>query len=134
MLAGDFQCRLRRLNPKLRIWCGDDDSKPASIFFVRGGEFEQVCGIDKNWVPEHTEYRPDGTILRGGWRRAVRILIQRRLVDRWHAQRVFGTSFPSSPRVPRKPVYAPKKDFHAAVGAEKISPDEMQWMKRRGSR
>jgi hypothetical protein len=91
MMAGDFQQKLRKLNSKLHIFCGDDPSKPAGIYFVENGEYMDVCGIDKNWVPEHQERYADGRIKKGGWRRALRIMIQRRLIDRFKAERVFGT-------------------------------------------
>lgn len=99
MMASDFQLRLRKLNPKLKIYCGDDDSKPAGIFIIRrgehgddlGGSYDQLCSIDKNWVPEHTEFAKNGSIIKGGWRRALKILIQKGLVDRRKAERLFRT-------------------------------------------
>jgi len=50
-----------------------------------------VCGVDKNFVPEHVSYNPDTSIRRGGWRRVLKILIKAGLVDRWRAQRLFNT-------------------------------------------
>lgn len=97
MMASDFQRKLRKLNRKLKIFCGDDDTKPAGIYFVENGEYMDVCGIDKNWVPEHQERYADGRIKKGGWRRALRILIKRRLIDRHYAERVFGTHLNYSP-------------------------------------
>jgi hypothetical protein len=97
MMASDFQQKLRKLNRKLHIYCGDDVTKPAGIYFVENGEYMDVCGIDKNWVPEYQERYADGRIKKGGWRRALRILIKRRLVDRFHAERVFSTHLEYSP-------------------------------------
>lgn len=126
MLAGVFQRNLRKLNPKLRIWCGDDDSKPASIFYVKHGEFEQVCGIDKNWIPENTQFEESGAIKKGGWRRAVRILIQKRLVDRRTAERVFNTHFPYAPRKPKAPVYKPPSTYRDLYGRGMLTQEEFQ--------
>ena len=120
MLAGDFQRRLRRLNPKLRIWCGDDDSKPAGIFFVSSdGEYNEVCGIDKNYIPEHTIWGEGGFIAKGGWRRALKVLIHRKLVDRFHAERTFGVhlEYGSAPRPGRDPVARSMEDLKEKAGA-----------------
>lgn len=91
MFASDFQHKLRKLNKKLRIYCGDDDSKPAGIYYVESGEYEPVCGIDKHWLPEWPMRDEKGHILKGGWRRPLKILIGMKLVDRRQAERVFGT-------------------------------------------
>jgi hypothetical protein len=91
MLSGDFERRLRRLNSNLRIFCGDDDSKPAGIYHVVRGEYTEICGCDKNWLPEHIQYNEDGSIRRGGWRRTLKILINKGFIDRRQAEKVFQT-------------------------------------------
>lgn len=91
MLSGQFARNLRKLNPKLRIFCGNDDSKPASIYYVRNGEEETVCGIDKNYVPEWIVWKEDGSIAKGGWRRALKILVQKKLIDKKKAEKLFRT-------------------------------------------
>lgn len=94
MLSGEFQRNLRKCSKNLRIFCGDNDARPAGIYKVNNlGEYEEVCGIDKNFVPELTTQREDGLILKGGWRRAINILINAKLLDRYVAERVFGTRF-----------------------------------------
>jgi hypothetical protein len=94
MLSGEFQRKLRAVNSNLRIWCSDQDFRAAGIYKVnRLSEYEEVCGIDKNFVPELTTQREDGLILKGGWRRAMNILIRAKLVDRRKAERVFNTRF-----------------------------------------
>lgn len=99
MLSGEFQRKLRRCSNKLRIFCGDDNSRPAGIYKVNNlSEYEEVCGIDKNFVPELTTQREDGLILKGGWRRAINILIRAKLVETRIAERVFGTRFDLKPR------------------------------------
>ena len=91
MLAGDFARKLRKLNPNLRIFCSNDNSKPAGIFTVVRGEYKEICGIDKNYIPEHITYREDGRIIRSGWRRAIKILVKQGYIDRKEAEKVFNT-------------------------------------------
>ena len=99
MLAGEFQRNLRRCTTKLRIFCGDNNERPAGIYKVNHlGEYEEVCGIDKNYVPELTTQREDGLILKGGWRRAMNILIKAKLVEKRIAEKVFNTRFDFKPR------------------------------------
>lgn len=92
MNPGQVARNLRKLNPRIRVWCGNDDSRPAGVFYLTpSGEYEELCGIDKNDVPEHVEFNPDQSIRKGGWRRVLRVLIQRGLIDRFRAQKLFGT-------------------------------------------
>jgi hypothetical protein len=91
MLSGDFERKLRILNRELRIFCGNDDSKPAGIYHVVRGEYTEICGCDKNWLPEYVQYNEDGSIRRGGWRRVLKILINKDLIDRKEAEKVFQT-------------------------------------------
>lgn len=99
MLSGEFQRKLRSCTTKLHIFCGDNDLRAAGIYKVnRIGEYEEVCGIDKNFVPELMTQRQDGLILKGGWRRAINILIRAKLVDQRIAERVFNTRFDFKPR------------------------------------
>ena len=92
MLAGTFQSKLRKLNPRLRIYAGNTDSSwPAGIYHVVRGEYTEICGIDKNVVPEHPTRMPNGALLKGGWRRALKILLKKGLIDRHEAQKEFST-------------------------------------------
>lgn len=131
MLASDFQVNLRKLNKNLRIWCGDSDSTPASIFFVQRGEFEQVCAVDKQWLPDHTMFKKDGTILKGGWRRPIHILIKRGLVDRFQAQKVFNTYFPVTKSKLVRPTYKPETPIKNSIVKREITQDELNWLKKR---
>lgn len=104
MLAGEFERRLRRLNRKLHIFCGNNPRTPAGIWLENPAEpdgYEQICGIDKQWVPEHSMWNEDGSLFKGGWRRVLRYLIQRRIIDRKYAEKVFSTHLEYSPRMPR---------------------------------
>jgi hypothetical protein len=91
MLSGDFARKLRILNRKLRIFCKNDDSKPAGIFQVIRGEYTEICGIDKQYIPERSVLAENQTHIKGGWRRALRILIKKGLIDRPAAEKLFRT-------------------------------------------
>ena len=93
MLSGEFERKLRKLNPSLKIWCGDDYSKPAGLFYIRNNEYIEICGVDKNNVPEFTIWDNKGHIVKSGWRRILEILIPRKLIDKHIAERVFNTYF-----------------------------------------
>lgn len=93
MLAGDFARKLRKLNSKLRIYCGDDKSKPAGLYYIHGGQYCEICGVDKNYVPEFIISDSKGHIVKSGWRRVVNILVNKRLVDKRKAEKVFNTYF-----------------------------------------
>lgn len=92
MLAGQFQSYIRKLNRNVRIYCVSDEWwRPACIFHVVKGEFTEICGIDKNIVPEYSVMNPNGTHKLGGWRRALKILINKGLIDRSKAEKLFRT-------------------------------------------
>ena len=97
MLSGTFYQKIRKLNKNLKIACGGNSSTPAGLFYVARGEYGTedvgICAVDKNYLPEQPIYDNAGHKVKGGWRRAVKILIKMRLVDKYEAQEVFGTSF-----------------------------------------
>lgn len=97
MLSGEFQRKLRRLNRNLRIFCGDDNKRPAGLFHVVNGEYTEICGVDKNWVPKYAIVNPNGGIVKAGWYRILRILVGKGLVDKQYAQKVFGTYLEFTP-------------------------------------
>lgn len=93
MLAGQFEQKLRKLNSRIRICCLDNNSRAAGVYQIRtDGEYEEICGTDKHYLPEHTVFNKDTSIRLGGWRRVLRILIQKGLIDRRKAEKLFGTS------------------------------------------
>lgn len=93
MLSGDFERKLRKLNNNIRIFCLDSN-KAAGIFTVCRGEYTEICGIDKNYIPERTIYDPEtGRILKGGFRRALKVLIGKGYIDRKEAEKAFSLSF-----------------------------------------
>ena len=95
MLAGDFQRKIKKLNPQLHIFCGNDDRKGAGLFRIAKGEYEAIIGVDKSFVPEWTIYDDYGHIVKSGWRRVVKNLIKRRLVNRHKAEQVFKFEYVS---------------------------------------
>lgn len=89
MLSGEFERLIKRLNPRLRIFCGNDNRKAAGLFHVLNGEYTQIIGVDKNFVPEWIRYDMFGHIIKSGWRRVVKLLIAQRLAKRKRAERLF---------------------------------------------
>lgn len=98
MIYCTFYKKLRQLNPRLRIF-GDDGAptRPWGLYVLSpfGGERKHICGISKTggMVYELTERRWDGYILRQGWRRVLKLLINANVVDKKKAESVFSTSF-----------------------------------------
>lgn len=104
MLSGTFAQKLRKLNKDVRIFCGDDSNRAAGLFIVLpDGEYQEVCGVDKNQVPEWTVYDEGGRIVKAGWRRTLKVLIGRKLIDRKKAEKLFSAdlSYRQNPFVPR---------------------------------
>ncbi len=99
MLAGEFARKLKKLNPHLRISCGDDARRPAMLYFSVNcnssddRDYIEICAVDKNYLPERTIIDETNHIVKGGWRRAVNQLLIRKLVDKRQAERLFQTSF-----------------------------------------
>jgi len=93
MLSGEFERKLRHLNKNIRIFCSDDDTKAAGVYTVECGEYKQICGIDKNYIPEYPTRNKDGSYVKSGFRRAVKILINQGYIDRRLAEKEFGLSF-----------------------------------------
>lgn len=92
MLAGDFLRKLRKLNNRLSIYCEDWDTRPASICHYKNGEYEKICGIDKHYIPQYAIMAPHGAHIKGGWRRALRILVQKGLINKKQAEKLFKVS------------------------------------------
>lgn len=98
MIYGIFKQKLKKLNPNLRIFenC-PADQRPWGLYLVKkqGMEIEHICGVNPigGMIYELTERRWDGYILRQGWRRVLKILIAKKLVDKRKVEQVFSTSF-----------------------------------------
>lgn len=90
MMASDFARKLRRLNPKLRIYAGNDDTKAAGLWMYYQGEVRELCGVDKNYLHEWPTYTRHGKMVRGGWNRVIKMLVGTKLVDRHTSYKHFG--------------------------------------------
>jgi hypothetical protein len=104
MLSGAFERKLKKLNKRIKVYCGNDDKYAAGIFVVSpSGEYTEICGADKNYVPEYVMYDETGRIRKSGWRRILKVLISKGLVRKEDAQREFCAHLdgrmPSRPQV-----------------------------------
>lgn len=91
MLASDFQKKLRKLNSKLHIYCGDNPAKPAGVYIInKAGEYEELCGVPKNYINEWPTYDAYGKMTRGGWNRVLRLLVYKKMADRQRTYKYFG--------------------------------------------
>lgn len=98
MIFSIFEQKLRKLNPRLKIFKTHDSLKgPWGLYLVSkfGGSIDHVCGVSSSngAIYELTERRWDGYILRQGWRRVLKILISKKLVDKRKTESLFSTSF-----------------------------------------
>lgn len=98
MIYDTFKQKLRKLNPRLKIFETHEAEKgPWGLYELSpmGTSIEHICGVSvrNGIIYENTERRWDGYILRQGWRRIIKILISKKLVDRHKAAKVFSTSF-----------------------------------------
>ena len=102
MLAGDFERNLRKLNPNFRIYCGDNPSRPAGLYYKNGGDLVHICGVDRNDIPEYTVWNGP-FILLGGWRRVLKILVGKNLVSKYQVAKIFGVhlEYGNRPKQPR---------------------------------
>lgn len=83
MYAGEFLKRLRTLNSALRVCSFGDNSHLAGLYYIdKQGEYSDICGVDKNWVPEYSEWDDKGHIVVSGWRRVYLMLLQLKLTSR----------------------------------------------------
>lgn len=89
MEPGVFARKLRYLNPKLKVYCGNDDSRPAGLYYVKAGEYTEVCSVDKQEVPKYIQFDSIGRITKGGWLRTIRLLVGKKLVNRREAEKSF---------------------------------------------
>jgi hypothetical protein len=94
MHVKEFERKLKLLNQNLSIFYGVDEYKPAGIWLraatCEGGEYQSICGIDKGWLPEHPITGQDGRIIKGGWRRAIAILCNLKIIDPQKSYKYFG--------------------------------------------
>ncbi len=90
MMASDFYQKIQKLNSRLRINAGNDDSRPAALWIYKDGEVMDICGVDKNWIQEFPTYDQYGKMILGGWNRILVTLISMKLIDKRKSFVVFG--------------------------------------------
>ncbi len=90
MLSGDFGRKLRKLNKHLRIYYSNNETKPAGLYYLEQGEYIPVCGIDKNDIPRHAIANEQNKIIKSGWQRTLRVLIDKGLATRRAVEKIFG--------------------------------------------
>jgi len=72
--------QLRVLNPALRICAFENSNHLAGLYHIdSAGEYQDICGVDKDYVPEYTEWDAKGHIVKSGWRRVFIALLDFRL-------------------------------------------------------
>lgn len=103
MIFDIFESKLRKLHPRLKVFKTHDPAKgPWGLYLISkyGGSIDHICGVSfsNGFIYELTERRWDGYILRQGWRRIVKILINKKIVERTKAEKVFRTSFTGAGR------------------------------------
>lgn len=88
--TGAFYRNLKKLNPRLRVCSFDDNGKLAGLFILNhdGDAYFDICGVDKQFVPEYTEWDAQGHIIKSGWRRVYQILAQLKLTTPERIQKV----------------------------------------------
>ena len=119
MMPGLFQRNLRKLNKELRIFCGDSETTPAGLYRVTSdGEYEELCGVDKNDVREWPTYTRQGKMVKGGWHRVLTLLISKNLINKEESYRYFDNW-----ELHRPPVYTIEKtDVDAAICSMEARP------------
>ena len=94
MQTRDFERKIRKLNPKLHVWYGNDDSKHASVWYdsptLNGSEPYELAGIPKVEVPEWSVLNSKGKMVIGGWNRVLKMLVSKQLIQRHASYRYFG--------------------------------------------
>lgn len=81
LTTGTFYRNLKKLNPRLKVCSFDENGKLAGLFIRdhNGESYFDICGVDKEFVPEYTEWDAQGHIIKSGWRRVYQILAQLKL-------------------------------------------------------
>lgn len=98
MLYIELHRKLKKLNPRLFVQGSEAMPNAPWGIYLRDQDGmnrpKHMCGINGNRVsvPELTMRRWDGYILMQGWRRILKILIDRKVVDLKKAEQIFGTN------------------------------------------
>lgn len=96
LTTGTWLRVLRGLNPNLRVYCGNNDSRLAGLYLInKHGEIEDICGVDKSYVPCYTSFDDGGHVVKSGWRRVIWILLTHNFTTREQINRVCRGFFDS---------------------------------------
>ena len=83
MTTGTFLRYLGRLNPKLRVCSFENSANLAGLYYINAkDEWVDICGVDKEYVPEYSEWDKAGHLTVSGWRRVAFILLRLHLTTR----------------------------------------------------
>lgn len=97
MLYIDLLQKLKKLNRRIFIVGSETQpDRPWGIYVCDQYGVkppQHICGINGNRlsIPELTQRRWDGSILLQGWRRILRVLADKKVIDIRKAEQVFGT-------------------------------------------
>lgn len=100
MLASTFLGKLKKMNRRLDVCSIDNSPNLAGIYYRCPKEgILDICGIDKNFIPEYPEFDSRGHVIRSGWRRSIKILLNVKTIDgepiitREKVKKQFGDGF-----------------------------------------
>lgn len=89
LTPGDFLRMLKKLNRRMGVFCELDNERPAQLFFIdQQGEYQEICAIPKNYVPEYSIMDGDHIIKRG-WRAILGVVLGRKLCTPQQVERTF---------------------------------------------
>lgn len=91
MFIGNFIQKIRKLNRKLCFISASDTAKPIGLYQYTDNNINHICGVDRGFIPEFIVYDKKGRIIKGGWRRVLMILLQKKLINKNKAEILFRT-------------------------------------------
>lgn len=94
MTLTELETKLNKLNHNIHIYRGSNDNAPAGVYVIlptyEGGEYHELCGIEKWNMKEWPTYSKQGKMLTGGWNRVLGMLASRHLIDVSRSRKLFG--------------------------------------------
>jgi len=89
-----FVRALKKLNGKLRVCAFENESRLAGLYLInKQDEWEDICGVDKKYVPAYAAFDSGGHVVKSGWRRVFWILLSHGYTSRERVRRVCGGFF-----------------------------------------
>jgi hypothetical protein len=115
---------LKVLNPKLRVCSFEGSNKLAGLYLInRQGEWEDICGVDKQFVPPYATFDDGGHIIKSGWRRVMWILLEHGYTTREQVKKVCNGFFDSRARAYDR--------FVGGVSGDPISNKMLKWQQEK---